>query len=139
MNKTNDLCNDIGYMSLNHVGETLCGDHVEIVERDGVTIIVLADGLGSGVKANILSILTTKIISTMLAAGLRLEDAVETIAAALPVCSVRGIAYSTFTVIRIDNSEQAEIMQYDALGDKVCALQLRRRRNIRVVVDEIRS
>lgn len=113
MNKTNDLCTDIGYMSLNHAGETLCGDHVEVAERDGVTIIVLADGLGSGVKANILSILTTKIISTMLAAGLRLEDAVETIAAALPVCSVRGIAYSTFTVIRIDNSEQAEIMQYD--------------------------
>ncbi|MFB0919458.1 MAG: SpoIIE family protein phosphatase [Oscillospiraceae bacterium] len=113
MSKTNDLCTDIGYMSLNHAGETLCGDHVEVAERDGVTIIVLADGLGSGVKANILSILTTKIISTMLAAGLKLEDAVETIAAALPVCSVRGIAYSTFTVIRIDNGEQAEIMQYD--------------------------
>ena len=84
----NNLCADIGYTSINHVGEQLCGDHVDIVERDEESIIVLADGLGSGVKASILSTLTAKIISTMLAEGLKLEDAVETIAATLPICSV---------------------------------------------------
>ena len=67
----NDLTCDIGYKSVNHVGEQLCGDHVEVVEQeDGSTVIVLADGLGSGVKASILSTLTSKIISTMLAAVL---------------------------------------------------------------------
>jgi hypothetical protein len=113
-NKMNDLCADIGYMSLNHAGEQLCGDHVEIAYQDeSSTVIVMADGLGSGVKASILSTLTSKIISTMLAAGLRLEDAVETIAATLPVCSVRGIAYSTFTILRLVNNERAEIIMYD--------------------------
>lgn len=54
----NDLICDIGYKSVNHVGEQLCGDHVEVVEQeDGSQIIVLADGMGSGVKASILSTL----------------------------------------------------------------------------------
>ena len=110
----NDLCADIGYKSINHIGEELCGDHVDIVEEnDGSTVIVLADGLGSGVKASILSTLTSKIISTMMAAGLPIEECVGTIAATLPVCSVRGVAYSTFTIIHLRNNETAEIIQYD--------------------------
>ena len=110
----NDLCADIGYKSINHVGEQLCGDLVDIVEPDeNSTVIVLSDGLGSGVKASILSTLTSKIISTMLAEGLPLEECVSTIAATLPVCSVRGVAYSTFTIIHIKNNETAEIIQYD--------------------------
>ncbi|MEG1315813.1 MAG: serine/threonine-protein phosphatase, partial [Oscillospiraceae bacterium] len=108
----NDLCADIGYRSMTKFGEELCGDHIEVVEDDENAItIVLADGLGSGVKANILSTLTAKIISTMMASGLKIEDCVETIAATLPVCSVLGVAYSTFTIIRIHNSEEAEIFQ----------------------------
>ena len=110
----NDLCADIGYKSINHVGEQLCGDHVDIVEPDeNSMVIVLSDGLGSGVKASILSTLTSKIISTMLAEGLPLEECVNTIAATLPVCSVRGVAYSTFTIIHLKNNETAEIIQYD--------------------------
>ena len=110
----NDLCADIGYKSINHYGEQLCGDHIDIVEpSDDSTVIVLSDGLGSGVKASILSTLTSKIISTMLAEGLSLEECVETIAATLPVCSVRGVAYSTFTIIHLKNNQTAELIQYD--------------------------
>ena len=110
----NDLCADIGYKSVNHYGEELCGDHVDIVEQDeNSTVIVLADGLGSGVKASILSTLTSKIISTMMAEGLPLEECVSTIAATLPVCSVRGVAYSTFTIIHLKNNDIAEVIQYD--------------------------
>ena len=110
----NDLCADIGYKSINHYGEQLCGDHVDVVEQDeSSTVVVLADGLGSGVKANILSTLTAKIISTMMAEGLSLEDCVSTIAATLPICSVRGVAYSTFTISHLVNNREAELIQYD--------------------------
>lgn len=111
----NNLCADIGYRSMNKYGEELCGDHIELVENEAEdeTIIVLADGLGSGVKANILSTMTSKIIATMMAQGLSIEDCVETIAATLPVCSVRGVAYSTFTIIRLQRNEFADIIQYD--------------------------
>lgn len=110
----NNLCADIGWKSINHEGEQLCGDHVDIIEQnENSTVIVLADGLGSGVKASILSTLTSKIISTMIAEGLPLEDCVSTIAATLPICSVRGVAYSTFTIIHLINNSYAEIIQYD--------------------------
>lgn len=110
----NNLCADIGWKSINHEGEQLCGDHVDIINQgENSTVIVLADGLGSGVKASILSTLTSKIISTMMAADLKLEDCVSTIAATLPVCMLRGVAYSTFTVVHLIENETAEIIQYD--------------------------
>ncbi len=110
----NNLCADIGWKSLNHVGEQLCGDHIDIIEmNDDTTVCVLADGLGSGVKASILSTLTSKIIATMTSQGISLEECVKTIAATLPICKVRGVAYSTFTIIRIIQNEEAEILCYD--------------------------
>ena len=84
------FCTDIGWKSLNKYGEMLCGDRVEIVEG-GPLVIVLADGLGSGVKANILSTLTAKIISTMISQEMSLENCVSTIVATLPMCKVRKI------------------------------------------------
>lgn len=110
----NNLCTDIGYHSLNHVNEQLCGDQVIVVKPDEDTeIVVLADGLGSGVKACILSTLTAKIISTMMAQSMSVEECVNTIASTLPVCKVRGVAYSTFTILKIYGNEEAEIIQYD--------------------------
>ena len=110
----NDLCADIGYKSINHISEQLCGDHVDILEPDDdSSVVVLADGLGSGVKASILSTLTSKIISTMVAEGLSLTDCVETIAQTLPICSVRGVAYSTFTIMRLVENRDMELIQYD--------------------------
>ena len=110
----NDLCADIGYKSIKHVGEELCGDHVDIVEKDdGSTVVVLADGLGSGVRASILSTLTSKIISTMMAADLSIEECVSTIAETLPVSGNHGVAYSTFTIIQLVRNHTAELIQYD--------------------------
>lgn len=110
----NNLWTDTGYISLNHVNEQLCGDRVEIIGNNEKSLtMVLADGLGSGVKANILSTLTSKIICTMMANGMPIEECVDTIAKTLPVCSVRQVAYSTFTIIRITDNTTAEIIQFD--------------------------
>ena len=110
----NDLYADIGYKSINHKGEQLCGDHVDIVKQDdNSSVVVLADGLGSGVKASILSTLTSKIISTMVAQGLPLEECVSTIAATLPINSEHGVAYSTFTILHILDNETVDIIEYE--------------------------
>ncbi len=104
---------DAVWESLFHDGEELCGDKVEIVRQDDFFLMVLADGLGSGVKANILSSLTSKIIATMLAEGSSLDEAVETIASTLPVCSERGVAYSTFTIIKVDRDGAVYLAEFD--------------------------
>lgn len=109
----NSLWTDIGYISLNKKNEELCGDRVEMIKTEEATTLVLADGLGSGVKANILSTLTSKILCTMIAANLPIEECVDAIAKTLPVCSVRKVAYSTFTIIRVFADNTAEIIQFD--------------------------
>jgi hypothetical protein len=88
-------------MSLNRQGEELCGDQAKVLRTQEKTMVVLSDGLGSGVKANILARLTTEIILTMLREATPIEDVVETVVGTLPVCKTRHVAYSTFIIAEI--------------------------------------
>ena len=102
-----------GYTSLNKKGEELCGDKVECVVNGDYTTMVLADGMGSGVKANILSTLTSKILCTMVSNGIDVEECIATIVQTLPVCKVRGVAYSTFSVIHINKEGKGFLFEFD--------------------------
>ena len=102
-----------GYTSLNKKGEELCGDKVECVVDGEYTTMVLADGMGSGVKANILSTLTSKILCTMVSNGIDMDECIATIVSTLPVCKVRGVAYSTFSVIHVDKQGKGFLFEFD--------------------------
>lgn len=104
---------EISYKSLNKHEEELCGDKVELLKTPDSDIIILADGMGSGVKANILATLTSKILGTMLIQGASLEDCVETIILTLPVCKIRQVAYSTFSILQIFHNGDAYLVEFD--------------------------
>ncbi len=109
----NDMFIDISVDSVNKYQEELCGDHVKITSNAYSQIIVLSDGLGSGVKANILSTLTSTIASTMLQLGSHIFDVLETLEKTLPVCQVRQLAYSTFTIVQIFHDGNVYIVEFD--------------------------
>ena len=104
---------DVSYKSLNHHHEELCGDKVEILKTENSDIIILADGMGSGVKANILATLTSKILGTMFQQGATVDECVETIVKTLPICQVRQVAYTTFSILQIFQSGDAYLVNFD--------------------------
>ncbi len=98
---------EYGYTTINKEGEELCGDNVAISAGQEYTTVVLADGLGSGVKANILSTITSRILCTMISNNIPIEECLETVIQTLPTCKQRGISYSTFSVIHISNESNS--------------------------------
>jgi len=100
--------------NFNKKGEDICGDATKIVHTHDSTIIVVSDGLGSGVKANVLGTLTAELACGLFGGDLSIREIVETMIATLPVCKWRNIAYSTFSIVRIYDTGQVTIAKYDS-------------------------
>jgi hypothetical protein len=97
-------------------GEELCGDSVAVSRHPDSVTLALSDGLGSGVKANILATLTTRIAMHLLENGLALGEVVETLGETLPTCQIRKLAYSTFAIAQFFREGQARIVEFDSPG-----------------------
>lgn len=104
---------DVAVSSLSKHHEEVCGDTHCIIDNPEGTTIILSDGLGSGIKASILSILTTRIAAGLLKRRVSLEQVFETIAETLPSCKVRQLAYSTLSILHISHSGAAHLIEYD--------------------------
>jgi len=104
---------EFGLRQINKKKEELCGDSVEFSLSPDLATLVFSDGLGSGVKASILSTLTTRIATRMLDEGLPLGEVVQTVSETLPICRVRKIAYSTFTMAQLFTEGQVKLVLFD--------------------------
>ncbi len=110
-----DFYIEVNSQQRNHDGERICGDvflNRYIKEEDRV-IAVLSDGMGHGVKANILATLTATMALNFTREHKEVDRIAEIIMNTLPVCSERKISYSTFTIVDIESSGRANILEYD--------------------------
>ena len=113
-----------GIRQLHKHGEELCGDSVAVSRHSDSVTLALSDGLGSGVKANILATLTTRIAMHLLENELPLTEVVETLGQTLPVCQVRKLAYSTFAIAQFFGDGRLRVVEFDTPP----AILLRRRK-----------
>jgi hypothetical protein len=110
-----DFYIEVNSQQRNHDGERISGDvflYRYINEEDRV-IAVLSDGMGHGVKANILATLTATMALNFTREHKEVDRIAEIIMNTLPVCSERKISYSTFTIIDIESSGKTNILEYD--------------------------
>ena len=103
-----------GTKQLHKHGEELCGDNIAISRHADSVTLALSDGLGSGVKANILATLTTQIAMRLLEENLPLGEVVQTLSETLPVCAVRKVAYSTFAIAQFFSHGVARVVEFDS-------------------------
>ena len=106
---------EVNSQQRNFDGERISGDvflYRYIKEEDRV-IAVLSDGMGHGVKANILATLTATMAINFTREHKEVDRIAEIIMNTLPVCSERKISYSTFTIIDIESRGRATILEYD--------------------------
>jgi hypothetical protein len=109
---------EVNSQQRNHHDERICGDvflYRYIREEDRI-VAVLSDGMGHGVKANILATLTSTMAINFTLEHKEVDRIAEIIMNTLPVCSERKISYSTFTIIDIEGSGKANILEYDNPG-----------------------
>ena len=121
-----------GTRQVHKYGEELCGDNIAISRQPDWVTLALSDGLGSGVKANILATLTTQIAIRMLEDNLPLGEVVQTLSETLPVCAIRKVAYSTFAIAQFFSGGYARVVEFDSPP----AIVLRQRKILPVSYDE---
>ncbi|MBN1616012.1 MAG: SpoIIE family protein phosphatase [Spirochaetales bacterium] len=111
----NDTFIEVGHYQLCKNGEAAPGDAFlsQKHDGDGRVITVLSDGLGSGIKAGVLSTLTATMAMKFVASDIPIRRAATIIMNTLPVCRERGISYATFTLVDIEPNSSVRIMEYD--------------------------
>jgi hypothetical protein len=94
--------------------KVVCGDVFlsKRIKEENRTIVVLADGLGSGIKANVLASLTANMIVNFVSLNQPLVQFTEIIMDTLPIDNFRKIGYSTFTIVDIDADGETRIIEY---------------------------
>ena len=105
---------EIDYCQRAKHGQMISGDVFlsQKVKQEGRVVSVLSDGLGSGVKASVLATMTATMAMKFTASAMDMRRSAEIIMDTLPICSVRKISYSTFTVVDIASTGRTHIIEH---------------------------
>ena len=94
-------------------GQNTFGDYFKSQRftDEGRLLAVLSDGLGSGIKANILATMTATMILKFIEEGKDILKASEVIMNSLPICQVRKISYATFSAFECMDDGNIRIVE----------------------------
>ncbi len=94
-------------------GQAACGDDFQWarLENEDRYIAVLSDGLGSGIKANILANMTATMALRFVESNMDILQSAEIIMDSLPVCEVRKISYATFSIVDMHSGGRTRIIE----------------------------
>ena len=106
---------EVNVSQKNYEGERICGDTFlsRRIREENRIVAVLSDGMGHGVKANMLSTLTATMAINFTEEHKEVNRIAEIIMNTLPVCSERQMSYSTFTIVDIEIDGETRILEYD--------------------------
>jgi hypothetical protein len=109
---------EVGYTQRQKEGQQVAGDTIRLrrIPEEERAIVVLSDGLGSGVKASVLSMLTSTMALQYASSDIEPSRVAGIIMRTLPECSVRKIRYATFTAVDVSTSGRCAIVTYDNPG-----------------------
>ena len=111
----NEVFVEMECCQLCHEGEEVCGDDFLFERRNDENrhIAVLSDGLGSGIKANLLACMTTTMAMEFIRSDMDVLQSAEIIMDTLPVCEVRRISYATFTIFDLQIGGKSRVIEMD--------------------------
>lgn len=91
----------------------VCGDSVTSFRTPESTVILLTDGIGSGIKANIYASMASARLEKLLEAGFSLRRAFSSLVNTMHESRGTDMPYAVFTVARILNNGEATILAYE--------------------------
>src|SRR3974390_2925404 len=105
---------DVDFAQQSKAGQFVAGDFFVCrkIKEEGRVIAVLSDGLGSGVKASVLANLTATMALKYTSAFVDVRKSAGIIMDTLPVCEVRKISYSTFTIVDLDDDGRTRVIEH---------------------------
>jgi hypothetical protein len=106
---------EINCQHKNHSEERVCGDVFlsKRIKEEGRFILVLSDGLGHGIKANLLAILTSTLAANFTEERQSINSIADIIENTLPVDEVKQLNYSTFTILEIEGEGEVSILEFE--------------------------
>lgn len=110
----NEVFIEVDHCQMQKAGNEICGDVFlsNKINAEKRTIIILSDGLGSGIKANILASMTASMALNFMKVNSPIEHTARIIMNTLPVDNFRMISFSSFTIIDIQGDKKVRLMEY---------------------------
>lgn len=112
---------DLNCQHVNYKSEIVCGDvfYSRKIESENRIVFVLSDGIGQGIKANVLANMTSRMAMNFAVKYKEPQKVADILMKVLPICEDRKMPYSTLSIVDIELGGKVSILE---LGSPSCLI-----------------